>query len=377
MERSSFFRPILILTTLQGFSTTASFANPPPRSSTNQLIRERRPTTMKSFAILSAALLIAGVTGDTKSTTFPGQCTTTKDCTTYGSNYACVSVDTSVAGLERLSMCIPGSAVCSGRIAGLCPTFTSWPSKYRVIQPICAFVKVSNCDQQFNVTVASTAGSNGTVDNDDDVTISSSSGTGTVQCYQRNFTVNNEYVVVNGIYQCLDKAKYVAQNGGYIKNITDTVVNQCGWNSTTQTLCSGQGTCSPLVAFAQDYECKCNAGYNSSDYCNAITSNECSSVSQCGTQGECEFDEGTTSGECSCSAGATGDQCMLCDAKASSSVVCSGHGTCGSNGVCTCSSGYNGTFCSDLTGSTSTSTATSVKIGISVITTALLLALFV
>ncbi|ETM32150.1 hypothetical protein L914_20395 [Phytophthora nicotianae] len=337
---------------------------------------------MKSAAIVSAVLLIAGVTADTTSTTYPGRCETTKDCSTYGSNYACVSVDTSVAGLEQLSMCIPGSQVCSGRIAGLCPTFTSWPSKYRVIQPICAFVEVDNCDQQFNVTVTSSAGSNGTVDDDNDVTISSSSGngTGTVQCYQRNFTVNDEYVVVNGIYQCLDKAKYVANNGGYIKNITDTVVEQCGWNTTSQTLCSGHGTCSPLVDFAQDYECKCNAGYNSSDYCNAITSNECSSVSQCGTEGTCDFDEGTSNGECMCSAGAKGNQCTQCDASASSDVVCSGHGTCGSDGVCTCSSDYNGTFCSDSTGTTGSSTspsaATSVKVEISTIIATLLMAAF-
>ncbi|EGZ25493.1 hypothetical protein PHYSODRAFT_540251 [Phytophthora sojae] len=314
---------------------------------------------MKSAAVLSAVLLVAGVSADSKSTTFPGRCVTTKDCATYGSNYACVSVDTNVAGLEQLSMCIPGNQVCSGSIAGLCPTFTSWPSKYRVIQPVCAFVEVENCDEQYNVTVLSSAGSNGT-------------------CYQRNFTVNDEYVVVNGIYQCLDKAKYVSTNGGHIQNITDTVVEQCGWNTTTQTLCSGQGTCSPLVDFAQDYECKCNAGYNSSDYCYAVASNECSSVSQCGTQGTCEFDEGTTSGECSCSEGATGDQCLLCDANAT--TVCNGQGTCGTDGVCTCNKGYNGTFCGDSTGektsSSKTSAAATLKMGISAIVAALLLAVF-
>lgn len=335
---------------------------------------------MKSASILSAVLLVAGVSADAKSTTFPGHCETTDDCTTYGANYACVSVDTSVAGLEQLSMCIPNAQVCSGRIAGLCPTFTSWPSKYRVIQPICAFVEVDNCDQQYNVTVSSTAGSNGTVDDESDITVSAANATGKVQCYQRNFTVNDEYAVINGIYQCLDKAKYVTNNGGYIQNITDTVVEECGWNTTTQTLCSGQGTCSPLVDFAQDYECKCNAGYNSSDYCLAVKSNECSSVSQCGTQGTCEFDKDTTSGECSCAAGATGNQCLLCDSTASADVVCSGHGTCGTNDVCTCSADYNGTFCSDSTGSTSSSTtpsaATSVKMGISAIATALLVAAF-
>ncbi|KAE9036948.1 hypothetical protein PR003_g6704 [Phytophthora rubi] len=334
---------------------------------------------MKSASILSAVLLVGGVYADSKSTTFPGRCVTTKDCATYGSNYACVSVDTNVAGLEQLSMCIPGNQVCSGSIAGLCPTFTSWPSKYRVIQPVCAFVEVKNCDEQYNVTVLSSAGSNGTVDDESDITVSAANGTGTVQCYQRNFTVNNEYVVVNGIYQCLDKAKYVATNGGHIQNITDTVVEECGWNTTTQTLCSGQGTCSPLVDFAQDYECKCNAGYNSSDYCYAVASNECSSVAQCGTQGSCKFDEGTTSGECSCSDGATGDQCLLCDATASADTVCSGHGTCGAGGVCTCSTGYNGTFCGDSTGektASKTSAAATVKMGISAIVAALLLAIF-
>ncbi|KAI9998628.1 hypothetical protein PInf_003210 [Phytophthora infestans] len=330
-------------------------------------------------------VLVAGVAAQTASTTFPGRCETTKDCVeTYGSSYACVSVDTSVAGLEQLSMCIPGGQVCSGRIAGLCPTFSSWPSKYRVIQPVCAFLKVDNCNQQFNVTVKSSAGSNGTVDDEDDIDVSSSSGSGNgtnkVECYQRNFTVNNEYVVVNGIYQCLDKAKYVTSNSGHIKNITDTVVKQCGWNATSQTLCSGHGTCSPLVDFAQDYECKCNAGYNSSDFCNAVTSNECSTVSQCGTKGTCGFKDGTTTGECTCAAGAKGNQCLLCDASASSEVVCNGHGTCGSDGVCACSSDYNGTFCSDSTGtkgsSSSPSAATTVKMAISTIATALIMAVF-
>ncbi|KAF4317532.1 hypothetical protein BBO99_00003078 [Phytophthora kernoviae] len=318
------------------------------------------------LSVLSALLLIAGASAETKSTTYPGRCETTEDCTTYGSNYACVSVDTSVAGLEQLSLCIPGSQVCSGRIAGLCPTFMSWPAKYRVIQPICAFVKVDNCDEQYNVTVSSSAGSNGTVDDDSDVTVSKANGTGTVQCYQRNFTVNDESVVVNGIYQCMDKAKYVANNGGYITNITETVVQECGWNSTTQTLCSGQGTCSPLVDFSQDYACKCNAGFDLSDNCYVPTSNNCSSVSQCGTQGTCALASGSTSGSCSCAAGATGNQCLLCDATASSSVVCNGHGTCGSSGVCTCSTGYNGTFCSDSTGEKTSSTksaATSVPMG--------------
>ncbi|KAG7389456.1 hypothetical protein PHYPSEUDO_010341 [Phytophthora pseudosyringae] len=336
---------------------------------------------MKSAVVLSAALLFAGVAADTTSSTFPGRCETTADCATYGTNYACISVDTSVAGLEKLSMCIPGAQVCSGRIAGLCPTFTTWPSKYRVIQPICAFVEVAdNCDQQYNVTVSSTAGSNGTVDDESDITVSSSNGTGTVQCYQRNFTANGDSVVVNGIYKCLDKAKYVANNGGYIKNITDTVVEQCGWNATSQTLCSGQGTCSPLVDFAQDYECKCNAGYNSSDYCYAVASNDCSNVAQCGTQGTCNFNAGSTTGACACQAGATGNQCLLCDSSASADVVCNGHGTCGTNGVCTCSSDYNGTFCGDSTGAKSTSSnpsaATSVKMAISTIAAALLMAVF-
>ncbi|RLN91949.1 hypothetical protein BBJ28_00013475 [Nothophytophthora sp. Chile5] len=346
-------------------------------------------TPSTTLRALSALLLIGSASADTASTTYPGRCMTTTDCnTTYGSNYACVSVDASVAGLEQMSMCIPGAQVCSGRISGLCPTFMSWPAKYRVLQPVCAFVEVKNCDEQYNVTVTDSAGSNGTVNDVSDITISSVNGSGTVQCYSRNFTANDESVVVNGIYQCIDEAKYVASNGGHIQNITDTVMKQCGWNTTTKTLCNGQGTCSPLVAFAQDYECKCNAGYNASDFCYAATSNACSSVSQCGTEGTCALSNGTTTSSCACQAGATGNQCLLCDATASSSVVCNGHGTCGSNGVCTCSSGYNGTFCGDAitstgssSGSKSSSTTTPssgsiVMLGVSSVAATLLAAIF-
>lgn len=323
------------------------------------------PDAMQLSLLLptAAALLLAPSMGaTTTSKLYPGRCSTVKDCASYGSNYACVAVTSDVAGVELLNMCIPGSQVCSGSIAGLCPTFSSWPSKYRVIQPVCAFIEVANCNLKHTVTVTSGSGSDSTTTTVGDATAtasafiadansSSSSSEGTVECYSRNFTSGDEYVVVNGIYQCVDYAKYVSSNGGHLEALTEALVDECGYNATASTLCSGQGTCSPDESFSQTYECKCNAGYNTTEFCSKATSNTCSSVSQCGTMGTC------TSGSCVCDAGATGNQCALCDP--TSSAACSGHGDCSSSGVCSCDSDYTGTFCGEKKSSSSSSSSSS------------------
>ncbi|GAB9472468.1 hypothetical protein Gpo141_00009646 [Globisporangium polare] len=297
---------------------------------------------MKIATIVSTLALSAALTQATQSQAdYPGICTSTKDCTTYGSNYACTSVDSSVAGLENLSMCIPGGTVCSGSISGSCPTFSAWPKAYRAVQPVCVLVPVANCNMK--ITVSNDTATNGTV---------TTTGNGTVECYSKNFTSGSTTVAVDGIYQCVDYAKVLSLNYFYIPDLATNASKACAYSSSDKTLCSSQGTCAPTASFGQNYECKCNKGYDGMANCSTITSNQCSSLGQCGTLGTCTVASGATTGTCSCEAGSKGDQCTQCDA--SSSSACSGHGTCGSDGKCTCSTGYSGTFCTD--GSTTTTT---------------------
>lgn len=312
---------------------------------------------MKIASIVSTLALSAAVADAAQSAAdFPGICTSVSDCKAYGSNYACVSVDSSVAGLENLSMCIPGDTVCSGQISGACPTFAAWPKAYRVVQPVCVLVPVPNCNKKFAVSAGSAA------DDDADVGAASTSGSGTVECYVRNFTTATEYKVVEGIYQCVDYAKYLSSNYGYLQNLTDATTAACAYSSTAKTLCSGQGTCAPKSSFAQEYQCKCNKGYDGTANCSTVTSNQCSSLGQCGTLGTCTVATGSATGTCTCKPGSTGDQCTKCDA--SSTSACNGHGTCDANGVCTCAAKWSGTFCTDSNSTTSSPTpSTTTKSG--------------
>lgn len=341
------------------------FFNSSPKRNTRL---STQPSSRLSMAIVRNVLLLAAAAtalwakaaeATTTSTLYPGRCTKTSDCTTYGTNMVCVAVDSNIAGLEDLSMCVASSSVCSGRIAGTCPSFTSWPSKYRKVQPVCAFTAVTNCTKVYNVTVSGDTESAGGVD----VEIAASSYSGsladnqTVECWQRNFSVNGAYKVVKGAYGCMDVAKYLSTNGGQLTNLTQSILTTCGAvnNSGSYTLCNAEGTCGPEVSFAQDYACSCNSGYNSTDYCSSITSNDCSNLGQCGSYGTCTLTSGSTNGTCTCKSGATGNQCSLCDPTVS--TACSSHGTCSSSGVCTCNSGYNGTFCdTTVSGSSSSST---------------------
>lgn len=297
---------------------------------------------MKIASIVSTLALSAAVAQATQTQAdYPGFCTATKDCLTYGDNYACVSVDSSVAGLENLSMCIPGAKVCSGSISGTCPTFSAWPKAYRAVQPVCVLVPVANCNKKFAISTTTSSDSNDTAS----IGAATTSGNGTVECYSRNFTAGTATVPVDGIYQCVDYAKAVALNYWNIPELTTNATTACAYSSTTKTLCSSQGTCSPKTAFAQEYECKCNKGYDGTANCSTITSNLCSSLGQCGTLGTCTVASGASSGSCTCEAGSAGDQCTKCDA--ASAAACSAHGKCGADGKCTCATGYSGTFCTD------------------------------
>ncbi|KAF1334036.1 hypothetical protein FI667_g1853, partial [Globisporangium splendens] len=285
-------------------------------------------SSIVSTLAISAAIAHAATT-TTTSADFPGQCSSTGGCSSYGSGYKCIAVDTNTPGLENLNMCIPGDA-CSGNSAGACPTFSAWPKAYRAVQPVCAFVPATNCKNSESTEAGQT---NGTAD-----------------CYTRSYTINSVTKEYNGFFSCVDRTKYLSLNplnltAPLLANLTTDLTTSCALSTTANTLCSGQGTCALTAALTPTFECKCNKGYDANANCSTASSNECSRLGQCGTEGTCTVADDQTTGTCTCEAGTTGFQCTKCDS--TSAKACSGHGTCSSAGVCTCATGYSGTFCSD------------------------------
>ncbi|CAK4084576.1 unnamed protein product [Aphanomyces euteiches] len=261
--------------------------------------------------------------------TLPGQCKTNKDCETYGSGYSCISVQTNIAGITLASQCVLGSA-CGGNIAGKCPTFSSWSSSYQKIQPVCAFTTADNC----NNVIANTTEPPAT-------TSSTTQSPSTVNCYGATFSANNESVIVNGIYKCIDSVLYSSNNLGGLRNLTDSQLKACQGNATSGGgLCNGHGTCAPVATLSSTYQCVCNQGYAASDNCLVAVSNVCDNFGSCGSGNSCD----PKTGQCVCTGGTKGPQCSQCDA--SSSAACNGNGLCNANdGTCKCSPGYTGPLC--------------------------------
>ncbi|DAZ96213.1 TPA: hypothetical protein N0F65_012575 [Lagenidium giganteum] len=351
-----------------------------------------------SFLVLAAVSTASVVVGDQTSTVKPGLCLKAKDCDTYGPGFDCIAVESNRKGLEKLSMCVPKGATCSGSQVGICPTFGSWSTNYQKVMPVCAFQKVENCYNPTKVDTVvtsehgSSTGSKGSSTSAPTSTPSptpkatnkttsgsgkggntsisfavavgdgskAGSGNGTVDCYQRNISYGGNFTVVKGIYKCLDVKNYKEANGGYFTNLTATQILACGGNQTSGdlVLCNRQGTCAPKVPFSDEYACKCNKGFDSDEFCSATTSNECSNLGQCGASGTCTLDSGKTSGTCKCKNGSKGDQCNECDPSKGKSA-CNDNGKCSSDtGKCTCDSGYSGTFCQLVQSSTSGSSTT-------------------
>lgn len=247
-------------------------------------------------------------------TTYPGKCTSNDDCTEMGADgYVCISVDTNRAGLSGTSQCVPKNGtntVCSGTSYGLCPCFSSWPSEYREIAPVCAYTHPSNCDASGNSSV-------------DCISLEEENGS-----------------TIEVIYACIDEPLYLEGSLDIdYENTTEACASTS--NDSTNALCNGHGTCVSSSQGSLDYTCMCNAGYTEEDGCYNATSNTCSLPGQCGIYGDCDLD----ALECVCDDGVTGNQCSECDPTSNSSNVCSGHGSCGIDGACTCDDGYNGTFC--------------------------------
>lgn len=262
--------------------------------------------------------------------TYPGQCTTAKDCERYqGSGsvlYQCVSVRTERKGITSLSQCIPNPP-CSGLTAGYCPVFSGWSKRYQDITTVCGYARPTNC-------LSDPANR----DKDPDTL---------VQC--QNVTLGDASSHALVIYQCIDGELYADAQSELHPNATAQLRACAGARDTSssdsdvssgQNLCNGHGTCMPLVAFSQAYGCQCNRGYNVSDNCLKAVSNDCSLPGQCGLNGECRVFEGT----CECKTGFRGNQCSLCDAS-SGEDACNGNGQCQNNGTCDCNLNFEGQFC--------------------------------
>ncbi|KAF0691889.1 Aste57867_16973 [Aphanomyces stellatus] len=271
------------------------------------------------------------------SSTRPGSCRGTgasADCAAFGPDYSCISVESNIPGMTLLSQCVKGDA-CGGNVNGKCPTFTNWPASTRVVQPICAFAVVTNCNAALNLD-SSSASSTAAPNNK------------TVSCFQATFVSGNQTQKVLGIYKCVDQQMYSANNMGFL-DLTPKHIQACAGNSTKSSngatsslgLCNAHGTCTPKAQFGSEYGCACNAGYASTDNCNIPVGNVCDAFGQCGSNGGGD----PTTGQCVCKPGNQGNQCYQCDPAAAASVVCSNRGACGVDLTCVCQSGYEGLNC--------------------------------
>ncbi|RHY26077.1 hypothetical protein DYB32_007882 [Aphanomyces invadans] len=284
------------------------------------------------------------------SPTTPGICKRTSDCAKYGAEYSCVAVESSIPGLTTLSQCVRG-AVCTGNVGGSCPSFNSWTTKYRQIQPVCAFAEAKNCD---NALAA------------DGTSVNEADANKTVTCFAATFSnKNGDEKEVNGIYKCVDAKLYSDKKMGFL-DLTASQLLSCAGNSSAfvsstgvkrvAPLCNGRGTCAPVSQFNSTYGCKCNGGYSADDNCYEPVGNVCDGFGQCGVMGSCD----PKNGACVCKVGAKGDQCAKCDATAPLENVCSGQGTCGIDSTCQCAAGFEGIHCETRSKSNGTSTSTEV-----------------
>merc|ERR1712023_62648 len=83
-----------------------------------------------------------------------GQCTNVKQCSIWGDDYACISVDTKMA-VKKASMCVPTNnkaGICSGLTSGLCPSFSAIPSLNN-IETVCAFFPPTDGNECVNKSI--------------------------------------------------------------------------------------------------------------------------------------------------------------------------------------------------------------------------------
>lgn len=241
----------------------------------------------------------------------PGYCKNEKSCQAQAKGYTCVSVQTSRTGATDVKQCLPNqdsTEICAGVRPGVCPSLSTWPTAYKSISCVCAFIyPTAKCKKPGTPNKA-----------------------GYVNClYVKD--LNGEEVGV--IYGCVDysvfdkrllfkersSADKLAQMLDYPKVISDNCINP----SAPDVVCSARGTCVPSGQRSMDYRCVCTVGYKGR-FCQKIDSNKCINAGQCAA-GTCNM----RSQQCECNEGTTGNQCAYCDP--TSSKACGGHGKCMSN----------------------------------------------
>jgi len=72
-------------------------------------------------------------------------CKNNEDCAILGNYYTCISVQAENSNLLYISQCVK-EPTCSGNTSGICPDFTNWPDKYKLIKPVCSFSVIENCN---------------------------------------------------------------------------------------------------------------------------------------------------------------------------------------------------------------------------------------
>ncbi|KAL0583088.1 hypothetical protein ABG067_006942 [Albugo candida] len=238
----------------------------------------------------------------------PGQCKDDTTCRRKAPNYACVSVQTTRERVKDVKQCLPNvhpGDTCTGTTPGLCPSFSTWPTSYKSISSVCAYILPdAKC-----------------ADDADE------KKKGRVDCLKLPDGSGDSVGVIYGCVDCLVREKRLLfekkSSSEKLAKLLDypTIISESCINpNVTDVLCSGQGTCGPKNQGSMNYTCLCNVGYTGK-FCQQIDSNRCTNEGQCAA-GTCNL----TKQECECEEGTTGNQCAFCET--SSPKACNGKGNC-------------------------------------------------
>nr|CCA17120.1 conserved hypothetical protein [Albugo laibachii Nc14] len=238
----------------------------------------------------------------------PGQCKDDSTCKKKAPGYACVSVQTTRERVRDVKQCLPNvntGDTCTGTTPGLCPSFATWPTTYKSISAVCAYILPdAKCAEDGDAKKR-----------------------GTVNCLELPDDSGDTISVIFGCVDSLVREKRLLfekkSTSDKLAKLLDypTIISKmCVNPNASDILCSGQGTCGPKNQGSLNFTCLCNVGY-AGKFCQRIDSNRCTNEGQCAA-GTCNLSKQ----ECECEEGTTGNQCAFCDP--SSPKACNGKGSC-------------------------------------------------